>query len=334
MSSNKKTSMISESPTVSVIIASYRRQSHLLKALDQLVAQDYQPAEVFIVDASPVEEQLSDAQVAHYPGWLSYMRFTERGNASRQRNTALKLCAGDIVLFLDDDVEFGRDLIDQYIRAFRETGADGINGTVLVPNERPSNAPKLVHTIPIQYPGAANYQAYDGIIETHVICSASFAATRSSLLTVGGFDEQLHGSRDDVDLAIRMIKKGCRVIHHNGPCLLHLMARGNGSRSPEMGREWATANLFYFQFTHYWQNRRALLMWRTLWDYCRPSRHWLEPAVIAHRWTGVIRAYRVAVRRVDEGPKLCNSTNGNGSGVKDSAPLIVTEPSVKVASHG
>jgi GT2 family glycosyltransferase len=334
MSRNKDVSMSSASPKVSIIIASYRRQAYLLKTLDQLVAQDYQPDEVFVVDASPVEEQLSKAHHARYPKWLSYVRFMERGNASRQRDTALKLCAGDIVLFLDDDVEFGRDLIDQYVRAFRETGADGINGIVLVPNERPSNAPKLVQTIPIQYPGAANYQAYDGIIDTHVICSASFAATRSALLAVGGFDEQLHGSRDDVDLALRMIKKGFRVIHHNGPCLLHLMARGNGSRSPEMGREWTTANLFYFQFTHFWPRRRSLLMWRTLWDYCRPSRHWLEPAVISGRWTGVVRAYREAVRRVNEGPKLCISTNGNGLEPRDSGHLISAQPSIKVPSHG
>jgi GT2 family glycosyltransferase len=261
---------------------------------------------VFVVDASPIEERLTEARVARYPQWLRYIVFTERGNASRQRNTALKQCTGDIVLFLDDDVEFGPDLIAKYLAAFRETGADGINGLVLIPNEAPSHAPKLVHTIPIQYAGGPNYQAYDGIIETHVICSASFGATRPSLLAVGGFDEQLHGTRDDVDLGLRMVKKGFRVLHHNSPRLLHLMAKGNGSRSPEMGREWATANLFYFQFTHYWPaSKRAGLKWRTLWDYCRPSRHWLEPSVIAGRWSSVHRAYREATQRVNEGPKLC-----------------------------
>jgi len=291
-------------PTISVVIASYRRRSHLLKALDQLAVQSRQPQEVFVVDASPVEEQLSTTRIMQYPAWLRYMRFTERGNASRQRNVALKLCTGDIVLFLDDDVEFGPSFLEQYLTAFGETGAEAINGLVLVPGETPSHAPKLLRTIPIQYPGGPNYQAYDGVIETHVICSASFAATRTALLAVGGFDEQLHGSRDDVDLGIRLMKNGCRVVHHNGPQLLHLMARGNGSRSPEMGREWATANLFYFQFKHYWPDRRAWLKWRTVWDYCRPSRHWLTPGVIVKRWLGVSRAYREALRRAGEGPKL------------------------------
>ncbi len=298
-----------ETPQVSVIIPSYRRREHLVKVLDQLVMQTRQPLEVFVVDASPEVEQLTDSQVSNYPNWLVYQRYAGAGNASRQRNEALRRCTGDLVLFLDDDVVFSGDLIDKYVAAFLETGADAINGVVLVPGEQLSQKPKLLNPIPIQNPGAANFQAYDGIVETHVICSASFAATRTALASVGGFDEQLYGTRDDVDLALRLVKQGFRVLHHNGPQLLHLMARGNGSRSPEMGREWATANLFYFQFRHYCPRNRGWLMARTLWDYCRPSRHWLTPRVIVNRWIGVFQAYHEAQRRVEHGPILCCLTD-------------------------
>jgi GT2 family glycosyltransferase len=298
--------MLPDAPKVSVVIASYRRHSHLLKVLDQLAEQSCQPHEVFVVDASPLVEQLTDSQVAKYPEWFYYLRYVGRGNASRQRNEALTRCSGDIVLFLDDDVEFGAELIEKYIAAFRESDADGVNGVVLIPGEDLSQAPKLLHPIPIQHPGGANYQAYDGIIETHVICSASFAATRSALMTVGGFDEQLYGTRDDVDLAIRMVENGFRVVHHNGPQLLHLMVRGNGSRSPELGLAWATTNLFYFQFRHFWPRYRLFLLCRTLWDYCRPSRHWLTPGLMWRRWLSVFHAYREALERVQEGPRVCS----------------------------
>jgi GT2 family glycosyltransferase len=294
-----------ESPQVSVIVPSYRRREQLLKVLDQLVVQTFQPQQVFVVDASPQVEQLTDFQIAGYPQWLIYRRYEGPGNASRQRNEALKNCTGDLVLFLDDDVVFSADLIGKYVAAFQETGADAINGVVLIPGEQLSQQPKLLNTIPIQYPGAANYQAYDGMIETHVICSANLAVTRAALAAVGGFDEQLYGTRDDVDLGLRLAKQGFRVLHHNGPQLLHLMARGSGSRSAEMGREWATANLFYFQFRHYWLRYRGWLMVRTLWDYCRPSRHWLTPRLIVNRWIGVLRSYHEAQRRIRQGPILC-----------------------------
>jgi len=325
--------MLPDAPKVSVVIASYRRRSHLLRVLDQLVPQGYQPHEVFVVDASPLVEQLTDSQVTGYPDWLYYLRYVGQGNASRQRNEALKRCSGDLVLFLDDDVEFGPDLIEKYVAAFQESGADGVNGVVLLPGEKLSRSPKLLHPIPIQRAGGPNYQAYDGIIETHVICSASFAATRSALMVIGGFDEQLYGTRDDVDLALRMVRKGFQVIHHNGPQVLHLMVRGNGSRSPELGLGWSTANLFYFQFTHRWRRARRLLLWRTLWDYCRPSRHWLTPRLIGRRWFSVVRAYHEALCRINEGPKLGWPPGNREAGPRERESLAFAQPA-RTVSHG
>jgi GT2 family glycosyltransferase len=301
---------VHSSARVSVVVATYRRRNQLLKVLDHLVSQTHQPEEVFVVDASPAAERLAEKELSRYPKWLHYVVVLEHGNVSRQRNEALKRCVGDIVLFLDDDVEFESDLIAKYLDAFRETRADGISGVVLLPDEKLSNVPKLLNPVPIEYPGAPNHQAFDGILDTHVICTASFAASRSALREAGGFDEQLHGILDDVDLGIRMKEKGFRVIHHNKPQVLHLKLRANGARSPEFGPQWAVTNLFYFQFRHYWKRYRPVLLMRTLWDYCHPSRHWLTPAVVERRSLAILESYREAARRVSEGPKLCAAEEG------------------------
>lgn len=291
-------------PVISVIIPTYRRREYLVKVLDALATQTVPPGEVFVVDASPADEQLTDATVARYPGWLKYERYNQPGSASKQRNLALARCTGEILLFLDDDVEFGPELIANYLAAFRETGADGISGVVLLPHQQLCHEPKMVRTIPILRSGAPNYQAYDTAIDSYVICTASFAADRRAVLAAGGFDEQLTGTRDDVDLGLRLAKRGFRIVHHPGPQLVHLMAKGNGSRSPELGLQWAMANLFYFQFTHFWPAGRGRLRARTLWDNCRPSRHWLTPGLIVKRWAAVNAGYREALRRVNEGAKL------------------------------
>jgi GT2 family glycosyltransferase len=289
---------------VSVVIATYRRRRALLNLLDDLTRQTHQPQEVFVIDASPGEDQLTQEDLSRYPAWLCYSAGHPQGNVSRQRNSVLHKCAGEIILFLDDDVEFGPDLIANYLDAFHETGADGISGIVLLPNENLSKSPKHVKAIPVEYPGSPNYQAVDAVLETHVICTASFAVSRSSLLEVGGFDEQLGGLLDDVDLGIRLKKKGFRILHHNRPQLLHLKVPASGSRSSELGFKWAVTNLFYFQFRHYWGERRSFLLARTLWDYCHPSRHWLTPGYVRKRWTTVTGCYREAVERVSAGPKL------------------------------
>jgi GT2 family glycosyltransferase len=135
-------------------------------------------------------------------------------------------------------------------------------------------------------------------------CERDFSSARSALLKVGGFDEQIYGSLDDVDLGIRMREAGFRVIHHNKPQVLHLMLRVNGSRSPELGLQWTLANLFYFQFRHFWMRARSVLLARTLWDYCRPSRHWLTPGVVKSRCFAVLQGYREALRRMSKGPQF------------------------------
>jgi GT2 family glycosyltransferase len=293
---------------VSVVIPSFRRRKNLLRVLDDLVRQTHQPIEVFVVDASPTEDQLTKIELARYPSWLRYEVANQQGNVSRQRNQVLPKCTGEIVLFLDDDVEFEPHLIVDYLDTFRQTGADGLSGVVLLPNENLSSTPKHVRTIPIQYPGGPNYQAVDSVLETHVICTASFAVLRTALLAIGGFDEQLAGTLDDVDLGIRLKTAGFKILHHNKPKLLHLKAQSTGSRSSELGFEWAVTNFFYFQFRHYWGGRRYRLLARTLWDYCRPSRHWVEPGFVRRRWSSIKRAYAEANARASAGPKLLGIT--------------------------
>ena len=90
---------------VSVVIPSFRRRKNLLRVFDNIVRQTHQPIEVFVVDASPTEDQLTKIELARYPSWLRYEVANQQGNVSRQRNQVLPKCTGEIVLFLDDDVE-------------------------------------------------------------------------------------------------------------------------------------------------------------------------------------------------------------------------------------
>lgn len=290
--------------TVSVIVPSYNRKKCLIKVMDQLVTQSYQPHEAFVIDASAPEERVDAEQLSRYPDWMYYLPFSPSGNVSRQRNDAIKRCSGDVVLFLDDDVEFGHDLIEKHLGALKETGADGISGIVLAPGEKVSvqlnDKPKPA----LLSVGVPDCRIYDGVVTTYLICTANFSIIRTALLAVGGFDEQIHGTLDDVEIGIRLINAGYKILHHNGPRLLHLRVPSSGSRSPSLGPEWHLTNMFYFQFAHFWFKRRFLLLLMTLLSYCRPSRMWFRPWVIAMNCRCTTKAYRAALRRIYEGPRL------------------------------
>jgi hypothetical protein len=71
------------------------------------------------------------------------------------------------------------------------------------------------------------------------------------------------------------------------PCHLAIDLASRGSRFPA---RWA------------WSPKWSLLP--PLWDYCRPSRHWLTPGVIKRRWFAVLHGYREALRRLSKGPQF------------------------------
>jgi GT2 family glycosyltransferase len=294
--------------TVSVIIPTYRRRPFLLRVLDDLARQTRPPVEVFVVDSSPPDEQLTSQDLMPFAPWLRYRRWPEWGNISRQRNAALQECTGAIVLFLDDDVEFGPDLIQAHVDALSDDNAAGISGAILLAHRGLTSVPSTRYRHRIADPGAPNYQGYDGIVESYVICTANFSIRRDVALAVGGFDEHMCGTYDDVEFGTRLTQQGYRLLHHNGPKVLHLQVQASGSRSAEFGQEggfqWAVTNLFYYQFRHRPDRNRPGLLASALWSHCRPSRHWLEPEVIVQRMRALIAGYRTATRRAAGPPRL------------------------------
>jgi GT2 family glycosyltransferase len=289
---------------ISVVIVTYRRHDWLVKVLNGLVQQTEPPREVIVVDASPAEAQLTPAEIASFPAWLNYVPHAPSGNVSRQRNQALRHCQGEIVLFLDDDIEFDAHLLENYCAAFAETKADGISGLVLAPGKHPTQTAVNKRTPHIYYPGAANYQAVDEVVPSHVICTASFAALKKTIAAVHGFDEQIYGSCDDVDLGVRLVKQGFRVLHHNKPRIIHFQVLDSGARAPELGHVWGLTNWFYFQLKHYWEKQATYLFWLTLWDFCRPSSTWLSPKIVLQRARAIRQSYLEAQKRLAEGPVL------------------------------
>src|SRR5439155_13510500 len=95
-----------------------------------------------------------------------------------------------------------------------------------------------------------------------------------------------------------------RLVHHNRPQLIHVLARASGSRAKELPESWRFSNLFYFQLRHYWSERKIRLLLRSLWQYCRPSRDWTNPKRVACRAAAILRGYLEALERLSRPPAL------------------------------
>lgn len=287
-----------------VIIPSYRRQESLLHVLSDLCLQTVKPEKVIIVDASPSEMRLTESKIIlDVP--LTYIPFEYAPNASRQRNIALHKVETPWVLFLDDDVRFSNCLIEKYCEVLTTENIDGVNGLVKLPHYE-----KYYHVkqskARIYQCGGVNYQGANVIVESHIICTANFLARTEAVLNAGGFDEQLTGTIDDVDLGIRLKLKGYKVFHHPEPELLHLQLRESGART--FNKVWSLTNLFYFRYRHFDDPGKMDLLVDTLWNLCHPSRDWVYPKVIIERVKDIMQSNKMAIKKIIEGPKFIEAS--------------------------
>lgn len=288
--------------TVTVIIPTFLRTENLKHTLRCLENQERLPQQVIVVDTSPPEQRLHPTEY-RFP--LEYLFSPQPPNASRQRNEALRRVTTDWVLFLDDDVDFNAHLIQTYEKITSTQTVEGVSGLVKLHGREKYYAVKK-HPARLYQTGGENHQGSNQIVETHVICTANFLAKTSAVLAAGGFDEQLSGTIDDVDLALRMKAQGAKIIHHPEAELLHLQERHSGARS--FDPTWGLANLFYFQYRHFENYQKKGLLLNTLWHLCRPSRDWLHPDMVITRAKHILAANRIAAQKIQDGPKLlCTS---------------------------
>jgi glycosyltransferase involved in cell wall biosynthesis len=99
-------------PTLSIIIITKDRAEDMRRTLASIERQSMLPDEVVVVDASN-DDQLSELVACSY---LPIQYISSEPGLTRQRNKGVSAASGDLLVFLDDDV----DLVDDCLRAFAD----------------------------------------------------------------------------------------------------------------------------------------------------------------------------------------------------------------------
>ena len=125
---------------ISVIIPTMNRSSDLRLALDTLLGQTYKPFEVLVIDQSLDDKTRvliteKKAVVQEKQINLEYV-FQEEKSSVKARNRGIEMALGDIVSFLDDDIELFEDYFEKVVRYFKEDASLGaLSGNTLIKNK-------------------------------------------------------------------------------------------------------------------------------------------------------------------------------------------------------
>jgi glycosyltransferase involved in cell wall biosynthesis len=115
-----------------VIIATLGREAELSVTLKTLCEGNTIPDEVVIVDGDPFEgaRRIVEQYRKDYKGIIITYINTKPGLPG-QRNAGLERATGDIVLFIDDDVELDGDFISELTAVYRNPEIGGATGFIV-----------------------------------------------------------------------------------------------------------------------------------------------------------------------------------------------------------
>jgi GT2 family glycosyltransferase len=223
---------------LSIVIPSYGREQVLVDTIAALEPQRLAlgcASELVLVDQTPehqsaVQQALSQWQQA---GRLRWLRLSQP-HLTRAMNTGLLQARGEIVLFLDDDIEPASGLLAAHLHAHRHyPRAWAVVGQILQPAQQPEPLLGRPHACPLwrdlDFPFNSTL---GGWVENAM--AGNLSLNRRRALALGGFDERFPppvAYRFETEFAKRLIAGGGAIRFVPEASLRHLRAAAGGTRS-------------------------------------------------------------------------------------------------------
>lgn len=191
-------------PLVSVIIPTYKRSDYLIRAIESVLNQTYQPIEIIVVDDNDGDNQYRlDTQNNLEPyireNKIRYIKHEKNKGLPAARNTGCKASFGEYIAFLDDDDEFLPNKTALQVACFQKS--DSIIGLVygsFIRFETETNQESIIYP---KHKG--NLEKVLGL--NHIGPPSMVMCTREAFEIVNGFDESFR-SREDIDFYYRLAK--------------------------------------------------------------------------------------------------------------------------------
>src|SRR5258708_5965312 len=191
--------------SISIAIPTYNREEVLIESIRMLLQLEDPAREILVVDQTrqhgpAVTQQLEEL---HATGCIRWIRL-ERPSIPGAMNTALLEAAGEIVLFLDDDIIPAPGLVAGHAAAYQDRPVDAVVGQILQPGQTPVTHKRPATDRIADFDFAFN--SVEGCFVSNVI-AANLSVRRRRAMEIGGFDENFTTTayRFETDFAWRLL---------------------------------------------------------------------------------------------------------------------------------
>ena len=214
--------------SISVVLPTFKRERLLVDTVAALLPLLKEGDEILVIDQSLAHEAETDTALTIWAERqeIRWVRKT-RPSQGEAMNAAAWLATGDILLFLDDDINPSLSLLDAHREAHaKDSGLPAVCGQVLQPwNEGPV---AQVRNFELGFD-----TAYAKRAEIISLIGANFSMRRARYIEFGGMDENYRepNYRNDAELAYRIVNRlHRRIAFVPEASVRHLLAPG-GNRA-------------------------------------------------------------------------------------------------------
>jgi GT2 family glycosyltransferase len=246
--------------SISVILHTYYRYECLETVLRLLSDQTLKPLEVVISDQTP----LNDRPTGFYKKFkelpLKVINLEKPTHAPAQ-NRGARASKGDILLFLDDDIEFNKDLLEQHVTVMEEENVDVVMGVVSGLRNLPDSSNRNTSNFdPISIFLKGPHSRWNGMaLHVHGL---NTSIRREIFLESGGFDEKIPRMAD-IELGYRLFRSGAKIYHSEKPFVYHKRWHKGGTRKTQSNINYIRLiSRFYLYKKHFpgWGTYQFLLL--------------------------------------------------------------------------
>jgi glycosyltransferase involved in cell wall biosynthesis/peptidoglycan/xylan/chitin deacetylase (PgdA/CDA1 family) len=225
-------------PSFSVVIPTHQRRDLVSRAVRALAEIDYGGQIELIVSADGCTDGTADAiRDIECPFPLRIIEQAQ-GGAAQARNRGAAAAAGEVLLFLDDDMVAQRDLLTEHARMYAD-GADAVLGHIPV---HPDSPPGFLTDDAACF---ATSMLSQGRLTGLDVFTGQLSVRRRVFEEIGGFDERFTSGdllgMEDADFGIRLLAR--YRLSHSARAVSHQHYIVTPRESMRRQRRWAAADV-------------------------------------------------------------------------------------------
>ena len=187
---------------VNIAIPVFNGETSLPHVLQKVLQQFPHPKQVVVADDGSTD---MSARIAAEQG-VRLITHPRNLGLAETRNTLLRNCESDVLIYFDADAAPRPGCIDALISQFKDPKVVAVGGQGVESNCRSASSQWRARTTPQSH----GNQVID---EDWMLMGLCVAFRTQALVQVGGFDAKFTEAGEDVDVSIRMRKNGGKLVY-------------------------------------------------------------------------------------------------------------------------